>query len=64
MHPSELRYNIRRMWSKYGVVDIIDKNGQFLFKFKNKEGMDAVLKSGPWNRITIIGMEQISGKVE
>ncbi|PWA61104.1 zinc knuckle CX2CX4HX4C [Artemisia annua] len=48
MHPSELRYNIRRMWSKYGVVDIVHKNGQFLFKFKNKDGMDAVLESGPW----------------
>lgn len=48
MNPSQLRYNIRRMWSKYGVADIVYNNGQFTFKFRNKEGMEAVLDSGPW----------------
>ena len=48
MNPSELRYNIRRMWNKFGVNDIVYNNGQFLFKFRTKEGMDVVLESGPW----------------
>ncbi|GJX70392.1 zinc knuckle CX2CX4HX4C containing protein [Tanacetum coccineum] len=45
----ELRYNIRRMWSKFGISDIdIHKNGQYVFKFKNSDGLNVVLEKGPW----------------
>ena len=49
MSIHELRYNIRRMWSKFGIVDIsASKNGQYLFKFRNKEGLNALTEKGPW----------------
>ncbi|GKC54803.1 zinc knuckle CX2CX4HX4C containing protein [Tanacetum coccineum] len=45
----ELRYNIRRMWSKHGVADILPhSNDVFLFKFNHKEGLQFVLENGPW----------------
>ncbi|GKE52637.1 zinc knuckle CX2CX4HX4C containing protein [Tanacetum coccineum] len=44
----ELRYNLGRMWGKYGLIDIITHNDMFLFKFRDEEGMDHVLESGPW----------------
>ncbi|GKD64760.1 RNA-directed DNA polymerase, eukaryota, reverse transcriptase zinc-binding domain protein [Tanacetum coccineum] len=40
----ELRYNLVRMWSKFGLKDIVSQNGVFLFKFREDEGM----KSEPW----------------
>ncbi|GJR68766.1 RNA-directed DNA polymerase, eukaryota, reverse transcriptase zinc-binding domain protein [Tanacetum coccineum] len=43
-----LRYNLRRMWSKFGVTDIdVCKGGKYMFKFKNEECMNAVLEKGP-----------------
>ncbi|GJX38684.1 RNA-directed DNA polymerase, eukaryota, reverse transcriptase zinc-binding domain protein [Tanacetum coccineum] len=49
MHINELMYNIRRMWGKYGVIDIDVCNcGQYLFKFKNEECINVVLDKGPW----------------
>ena len=48
MHHNEFRYNIRRMWSQFGVKDIVYNNGQFLFKFKSIEGMESVIEKGPW----------------
>ncbi|GJW84489.1 RNA-directed DNA polymerase, eukaryota, reverse transcriptase zinc-binding domain protein [Tanacetum coccineum] len=49
MAPNELRYNIRRMWGKYGVRDIrVNNDGTCLFKFNNKEGMQAIIDKGPW----------------
>ncbi|GJT95057.1 retrovirus-related pol polyprotein from transposon TNT 1-94 [Tanacetum coccineum] len=49
MNIHELRYNIRRMWSKFGISDIdIHKNGQYVFKFKNSDGLNNVLEKGPW----------------
>ncbi|GJZ21103.1 hypothetical protein Tco_0558142 [Tanacetum coccineum] len=36
----ELRYNIRRMWSKWGIDDIDMKaDGTCMFKFRNEEGI-------------------------
>ncbi|GJX08251.1 hypothetical protein Tco_0196183 [Tanacetum coccineum] len=44
MHINEFRYNIRRMWGKYGIDEINKgKNGQYLFKFKDDEGMNNVI---------------------
>ncbi|PWA80359.1 hypothetical protein CTI12_AA195320 [Artemisia annua] len=49
MHISELRYNIRRMWSKFGVTDIsASKNGQYLFMFRDIDGLNSVIDQGPW----------------
>ncbi|GKE27956.1 RNA-directed DNA polymerase, eukaryota, reverse transcriptase zinc-binding domain protein [Tanacetum coccineum] len=44
----ELRYNLIRMWGKFGLKEIVTQNGAFLFKFKESEGMDFVLENGPW----------------
>ncbi|GKF08967.1 RNA-directed DNA polymerase, eukaryota, reverse transcriptase zinc-binding domain protein, partial [Tanacetum coccineum] len=49
MHISELRYNIRRMWGKFGIAEIDKwKNGCYMFKFRDEIGMNAVLEKGPW----------------
>nr|GEZ69393.1 reverse transcriptase domain, reverse transcriptase zinc-binding domain protein [Tanacetum cinerariifolium] len=49
MSVGELRYNLRRMWSKNGVGDIVPHNNDvFLFKFHHKEGLQYVLKNRPW----------------
>ncbi|PWA39134.1 ATPase, F1/V1/A1 complex, alpha/beta subunit, Zinc knuckle CX2CX4HX4C [Artemisia annua] len=46
---NSLRYNIRRMWSKFGITDIsASKNGQYLFKFRDIEGLNNVIDKGPW----------------
>ncbi|GJR27109.1 RNA-directed DNA polymerase, eukaryota, reverse transcriptase zinc-binding domain protein [Tanacetum coccineum] len=44
----ELRYNLVRMWGKYGLKEIITKNDVFLFKFRESDGMDFVLENRPW----------------
>ncbi|GKC53581.1 RNA-directed DNA polymerase, eukaryota, reverse transcriptase zinc-binding domain protein [Tanacetum coccineum] len=44
----ELRYNLVRMWGKYGLKEIVTQNGVFLFKFRESDGMEFVLENGPW----------------
>ncbi|GKE60907.1 zinc knuckle CX2CX4HX4C containing protein [Tanacetum coccineum] len=44
----ELRYNLIRMWGKFGLKEIVTQNDVFLFKFRESEGMDFVLENGPW----------------
>ncbi|GKD67290.1 zinc finger, CCHC-type containing protein, partial [Tanacetum coccineum] len=41
---------IRNTWSKYGLVKSMlnSSNGLFFFKFSSKDGLDAMLKNGPW----------------
>ncbi|GJY86838.1 RNA-directed DNA polymerase, eukaryota, reverse transcriptase zinc-binding domain protein [Tanacetum coccineum] len=49
MAPNKLRYNIRRMWGKFGIKDIIVNNdGTCLFKFRDLEGLNSVIEQGPW----------------
>jgi hypothetical protein len=49
MNVHELRYNIRRMWSRWGIEDIdMNVDGMCLFKFRDEEGMNKVLELGPW----------------
>ncbi|GJU19092.1 RNA-directed DNA polymerase, eukaryota, reverse transcriptase zinc-binding domain protein [Tanacetum coccineum] len=49
MSYQELRYNIFRMWGKYGLKNIITHgNGMYLFKFKNENGLSDVIENGPW----------------
>nr|GEU75037.1 hypothetical protein [Tanacetum cinerariifolium] len=44
MSYQEMRYNIFRMWGKYGLIKVIPNgNGVFLFKFKNTEGVKSVI---------------------
>ncbi|GJT96040.1 RNA-directed DNA polymerase, eukaryota, reverse transcriptase zinc-binding domain protein [Tanacetum coccineum] len=41
MPVTELRYNLRRMWSRYGFKDIVDcHNGVFFMKFHHEEGLN------------------------
>ncbi|GKD27441.1 RNA-directed DNA polymerase, eukaryota, reverse transcriptase zinc-binding domain protein, partial [Tanacetum coccineum] len=49
MSVNELRYNLRRMWSKFGFKDIVDfNNGVFFMKFHHEDGLNQVVNSGPW----------------
>ncbi|GJV56808.1 RNA-directed DNA polymerase, eukaryota, reverse transcriptase zinc-binding domain protein [Tanacetum coccineum] len=49
MSYQELRYNLYRMWGKFGLKHIFPHgNGVFLFKFKNENGINDVIKNGPW----------------
>ncbi|GKC05519.1 putative receptor-like protein kinase [Tanacetum coccineum] len=49
MSENALRYHLRRMWSKYGFVDVqVDATGGCYFKFKNEEDMEKVIEQGPW----------------
>ncbi|GKC02761.1 RNA-directed DNA polymerase, eukaryota, reverse transcriptase zinc-binding domain protein [Tanacetum coccineum] len=49
MSLAELRNNMFRMWSKFGLKRIIPNgNGVFLFKFNNNEGIQSVIELGPW----------------
>ncbi|GKG03402.1 zinc knuckle CX2CX4HX4C containing protein, partial [Tanacetum coccineum] len=46
---NELRYNIRRMWSRHGFKDIINFNIDVYFmKFNTSEGLDFIVNKGPW----------------
>nr|GEY05018.1 hypothetical protein [Tanacetum cinerariifolium] len=49
MSYQELKYNLFRMWGKYGLREIIPNgNGVFLFKFRNEEGINHIITNGPW----------------
>lgn len=48
MSYQEIKYNLGRMWGKWGLKDILMQNGTYLFKFNNDEGLNHVLDSGPW----------------
>ncbi|GJU69887.1 RNA-directed DNA polymerase, eukaryota, reverse transcriptase zinc-binding domain protein [Tanacetum coccineum] len=60
MHINDVRYNIRRMWGKYGI-DEIDKgrNGQYFFKLKDVEEPK---KMPVWVKITNVPLEAWSVK--
>ncbi|GJS68035.1 RNA-directed DNA polymerase, eukaryota, reverse transcriptase zinc-binding domain protein [Tanacetum coccineum] len=45
----ELKYNIRRMWGRFGLKDIVvDADEMCFFKFKSEEQMNFVLDQSPW----------------
>nr|GEX21817.1 zinc knuckle CX2CX4HX4C [Tanacetum cinerariifolium] len=65
----EMRYNLRRMWRRYGLGDIIvDNNEIFFFKFKNVEGkagyarilVEVDAKKGSLDQIEVKEMERIN----
>nr|GEZ39897.1 ATPase, F1/V1/A1 complex, alpha/beta subunit, zinc knuckle CX2CX4HX4C [Tanacetum cinerariifolium] len=43
-----VRYHTRRIWNKFGLKDVIAKNGMFYFKFQDEEGINEVINNGPW----------------
>ncbi|GJU00634.1 zinc knuckle CX2CX4HX4C containing protein [Tanacetum coccineum] len=46
---SEARYHLRRMWNKFGFIDLMkNEEGVFFFKFQDERGMDEVVSNGPW----------------
>ncbi|GJR56310.1 zinc knuckle CX2CX4HX4C containing protein [Tanacetum coccineum] len=46
---NELRYNLRKMWSRYGFKDIeYSNNGVFFIKFNTDDGIEFVVNKGPW----------------
>ncbi|GJZ08737.1 RNA-directed DNA polymerase, eukaryota, reverse transcriptase zinc-binding domain protein [Tanacetum coccineum] len=48
MNIHEIRYNIRRMCGKFGISEIdAHKNGQYVLKFRDSAGLNAVLEKGP-----------------
>ncbi|GJV78567.1 RNA-directed DNA polymerase, eukaryota, reverse transcriptase zinc-binding domain protein [Tanacetum coccineum] len=54
MAVNELRYNLRRMWSRFGFKDIVDyNNGVYYMKFHHEEGLNNVVNSGPWMIVPI-----------
>ncbi|GJZ74268.1 RNA-directed DNA polymerase, eukaryota, reverse transcriptase zinc-binding domain protein [Tanacetum coccineum] len=49
MNVNELKYNIRRMWGKHGLKNIVvDADGICYFKFKHEEGRNFVIDQSPW----------------
>ncbi|GJU61156.1 RNA-directed DNA polymerase, eukaryota, reverse transcriptase zinc-binding domain protein [Tanacetum coccineum] len=49
MGINELRYNIRRMWGRFGLKDIVvHADGLCYFKFKTEEGMNQIIDQSPW----------------
>ncbi|GKC16208.1 zinc knuckle CX2CX4HX4C containing protein [Tanacetum coccineum] len=65
MSVNELRYNLRKMWSRYGFKDIIDfKNGDYFMKFNSEEGLEFIVNNGPWmvkNKPLIVQKWDING---
>ncbi|GJU00274.1 putative ribonuclease H-like domain-containing protein [Tanacetum coccineum] len=49
MALAEVKYNVRRMWGRFGLDKIsINGHGFYFFKFKSDEGMHYVVENGPW----------------
>ncbi|GJV27430.1 zinc knuckle CX2CX4HX4C containing protein [Tanacetum coccineum] len=45
---NEARYHLRRMWSSFGFIDLMINGGVYFFKFHGENGVDEVIKNGPW----------------
>lgn len=48
MQYAEIKYNLSRMWGRFGLSDIIVHNGLYVFKFKNDDRMNKVIKNSIW----------------
>ncbi|GKC26646.1 zinc knuckle CX2CX4HX4C containing protein [Tanacetum coccineum] len=40
--------DVKHAWAKYGLERVMLHQGFFMFQFSSKEGMDSVMKNGPW----------------
>ncbi|GJU02010.1 RNA-directed DNA polymerase, eukaryota, reverse transcriptase zinc-binding domain protein [Tanacetum coccineum] len=65
MSVNELRYNLRRMWSRYGFKDIVDcNNGIFFMKFHHEEVPLLVkLCNVPLEAWTVKGISALASRV-
>nr|GEY82131.1 hypothetical protein [Tanacetum cinerariifolium] len=66
MSYQEHIYNLSRMWGKFGLKQFLSNgNGVFLFKFKSENGINDVIKSGPWmvNAWSTKGISAISSRL-
>ncbi|GJS40033.1 RNA-directed DNA polymerase, eukaryota, reverse transcriptase zinc-binding domain protein [Tanacetum coccineum] len=62
--PVELRYNIRRMWGKFGLYDIIsNENNVWPFKFRHKEDLDTIVDQSPWLVNVLRGFTVLSSRL-
>ncbi|GJU46796.1 RNA-directed DNA polymerase, eukaryota, reverse transcriptase zinc-binding domain protein [Tanacetum coccineum] len=59
---NEDRYHIRRMWYRFGLKDVIAKNGVFYFKFQDEESINEVINNGPWmvNNKPLVSVKEIN----
>lgn len=49
MPSTEAKYNLRRMWNRYGLSEMISNdNGVWFFKFKDEVNMNSVIDQSPW----------------
>ncbi|GJY17405.1 RNA-directed DNA polymerase, eukaryota, reverse transcriptase zinc-binding domain protein [Tanacetum coccineum] len=49
MHFIKLKYNLVRMWSRFGLGEIFTtSNDVFCFEFRQEHGMKYVLENSPW----------------
>ncbi|GKB79070.1 RNA-directed DNA polymerase, eukaryota, reverse transcriptase zinc-binding domain protein, partial [Tanacetum coccineum] len=65
MSVNELRYNLRRMWSRYGFKDIVDcNNGIFFMKFHHEE-VPLLIKlcNVPLEALTVKGISALASRV-
>ncbi|GKA75631.1 RNA-directed DNA polymerase, eukaryota, reverse transcriptase zinc-binding domain protein [Tanacetum coccineum] len=55
---NELRYNLKRMWSRHGFKDIVDyNNGVYFMKFHHEEGLNKLEKVPVWVSLCNIPVE-------
>ncbi|GJV48020.1 zinc knuckle CX2CX4HX4C containing protein [Tanacetum coccineum] len=46
---NDLRYNIKRMWSRHGFKEVTENDcGMFFFRFHHERGLNYVVENGPW----------------
>lgn len=49
MSYNEIRFHLRKMRGKYGLVDLfLNEAGIYFFRFKGIEVMNTVIENGPW----------------
>ncbi|GJS12272.1 RNA-directed DNA polymerase, eukaryota, reverse transcriptase zinc-binding domain protein [Tanacetum coccineum] len=63
MHYGELKYNLSKMWGKFGFKETIVHNGMYLFKFNSEEGMNMDPEVIPlWIKLYNVSLEAWSNK--
>ncbi|GKD28837.1 hypothetical protein Tco_1239615 [Tanacetum coccineum] len=62
MHVNVLKYNSRRIWTRFRLKDIVvDADEMCCFRFKDEEGMKYIIDQSPW--ISIKGISAISSRL-
>ncbi|GJX42893.1 RNA-directed DNA polymerase, eukaryota, reverse transcriptase zinc-binding domain protein [Tanacetum coccineum] len=66
MRINELRYNVKRMWSRYGLKEVIENDcGMFFFKFHHEEGMNYIVRfcNPPLEALTVKGISALASRI-